>query len=204
MKNKKLLRLDCSSRAHNSYSRKLADHFESCWLQANHGGQVLNKSLIEEDIPHIQQSTIEGFHQHDEMNEATELSNALIAELKEADDILVSSPLYNLNIPSVLKAYVDQVVRHGYTFEVAEGRYKGLLEGKTAYTITTKGNVYKDTPMEQLDYQDPYLKSILEFMGISVKAQFSLEGTQEGIVEQEVFLRETEKIKTEIQKVLNE
>lgn len=135
---KTLLRIDSSSRFAGSHSRQLADSIETAWRSTHPGAKVIFRDLVATHIPHICEDTIEGFHtpehtQDNRLKEATALSNLLISELKEADEILISSPLYNLCTPSRLKAWIDQVVRFGHTFTVDEnGGYRGLLAGKTA------------------------------------------------------------------------
>ncbi|AUP77939.1 FMN-dependent NADH-azoreductase [Flavivirga eckloniae] len=181
---KTLLRIDCSSRTEGSHSRTLANYFEESWKIANPNGTIIYRDLAKQDLPHIQNNTIEGFytpieHMSPEIKEATALSDELIEELKSADDILISSPLYNLNIPSNLKAYLDQVVRIGYTFNINENGYYGLLEEKSAYLVTVKGGVYKGTFMEPYDFQEPYLRAILGHMGIKTQELFSLEGSSD-------------------------
>lgn len=181
---RKLLRIDCSSRIVGSHSRALADYFEKNWKIANHNGDVVYLDLAKKQIPHIQNHTIEGFYSPLEQlslehKKAAALSNKLIEELKFVDDILISSPLYNLNIPSNLKAYLDHVVRVGHTFNINENGYYGLLENKSAFLVTVKGGVYKGTYMEQYDFQEPYLRAILGHMGIKTQEIFSLEGSSD-------------------------
>ncbi|TYA84091.1 FMN-dependent NADH-azoreductase [Seonamhaeicola marinus] len=180
---KTLLRIDSSLRTEGSQSKTLADFFVKQWKEVNPNGNVIHRDLTKQNMPHLSQETVTAFYiPENDISEthktALAFSNALIAELKSADDILISSPLYNLNVPSKLKAYLDHVIRSGVTFKVdTDGSYVGLLKDKSAYAITTKGAVYKGTPMESLDFQEPYLKTILGFLGIELKALFSLEGT---------------------------
>lgn len=179
---KTLIRIDSSSRIKNSHSRELADYFENIWRNNHKEGQVIYRDLAKDRLPHIHNSTIEGFFTPPEnMNpdtlSATALSDELIAELKSADEILISSPLYNLTIPSNLKAYIDHVMRIGHTFDIGKNGSIGLLSGIKAYIITAKGGVMKGTEMEKFDFQEPYLKAILNYMGINVAGLFSLEGT---------------------------
>ena len=179
---KTLLRIDCSSRVQGSHSRALADYFEQKWLEKHRKGKVVYRDLIEKQIPHLHNSTIEGFYTPPEhwspaLSEATAVSDELVQQLKEADELLISSPLYNYNVPSNLKAYLDQVVRIGHTFGINEDGYYGLLEDKTAFVVTAKGEVYKGTDMEPYDFQEPYLVAVLGHMGIKVQQFFSLEGT---------------------------
>ncbi|MEE9362220.1 MAG: NAD(P)H-dependent oxidoreductase [Cellulophaga sp.] len=186
---KTLLRIDCSPRVEGSHSRALANYFEKQWKLANPEGCVVYRDLIKHQPPHIQNDTIEGFYTptdeiSPEILRATALSDELIAELKSVNDILISSPLYNLNVPSNLKAYIDQVTRIGHTFNYNDTGYYGLLEDKAAYIITVKGGIYKNTAMESYDFQEPYLNAILGHMGISVKEIFSLEGTSDKEIRQ--------------------
>lgn len=181
---KTLLRIDASSRIEGSHSRELGDYFERCWRLANLENHVVNRELLASEIPHIHQDTIEGFYTpleyfDDRLRAATALSDELIAELKSADEILITSPLYNLNIPSNLKAYFDQVTRVGHTFMVTESGYQGMLHGKRAYVITAKGGNYKGTELEKYDFQGPYLRAILGHMGISVDRIIDLEGSSD-------------------------
>ena len=191
---KTLLRIDCSSRTTGSHSRLLADYFENNWKKVYPKGDVIYRDLTKQQIPHIQNKTIEGFYTSPEQmtpetRDATALSDELIAELKSANEILISSPLYNLNIPSNLKAYLDQVVRIGFTFNINENGYYGLLNNKKSHLITVKGGVFKGTPMEQYDFQEPYLQAILGHMGIKTQQLFSLEGSSDSkILEQNKLL----------------
>lgn len=200
---KTLLRIDASIRTKGSHSRALADFFVTHCKNTNLGGRVVYRDITKQEIPHLQNKTVETFytpedHYSEENKKAIALSDELIAELKAADQILISSPLYNLNVPSTLKAYFDHVIRSGVTFKVAEdGSYHGLLSNEATYVITTKGSTYKGTPMEALDYQTPYLKTIFGFIGIELKAIFPLESTaHEEILEQNKKLLELEILKT--------
>ncbi|UII20106.1 FMN-dependent NADH-azoreductase [Fulvivirga ligni] len=179
---KTLLRIDCSARTEGSHSRSLADYFEENWRAVNPEAKVKYRDLAMQSLPHIQNKTIEGFftpqeYMTAELRDALALSDELIEELVTADEVLISSPLYNLNVPSCLKAYLDQVVRIGRTFGMNEKGYYGLLNDKTAHVVTVKGGAYRGTPMEQLDFQEQYLQVILRHMGIVEQNHFSLEGT---------------------------
>ena len=180
-----LLRIDASSRKVDSYSRKLADYIEAKWRSKYPTGRVIYRDLVENNIPHIHNDTIAGFYtpvekMTKEALQATALSDELIEELKQADELMISSPLYNLTVPSNLKAYIDQVTRVGHTFGTNDdGSFYGLLKGKNAYLALVKGGSYKGTPMEAYDFQGPYLKAILGHMGIAVESIFSLEGTSQ-------------------------
>lgn len=102
------------------------------------------------------------------------LSDTLIDELKRADHLVIGSPLYNLTLPSTLKAYFDHVVRSEHTFEVRQGQYRGLLTGTEATLITARGG--QSSPESMDDFQTTYLRKILAFIGIDSSEVVALEG----------------------------
>ena len=97
---------------------------------------------------------------------AQSLSDTLIAELKAADTIVIGAPMYNFGIPSTLKAWFDYVLRAGITFRYTETGPVGLLEGKRAIVIESRGGFYSEGATKALDSQEPHLKTLLGFIGI--------------------------------------
>jgi FMN-dependent NADH-azoreductase len=91
-------------------------------------------------------------------------SDALIAELKQADTLVLGLPMYNFGVPSQLKAYFDHVARAGVTFTYTEKGPVGLLTGKQAYVFAARGGLYQGTPR---DTQTPYVREFLGFLGIT-------------------------------------
>jgi len=91
-----------------------------------------------------------------------------IRHLKKADKLLVSSPMWNFTLPYRLKHYIDVVVQPGETFRYTpEGKIQGLLAGKPCMLILARGGRYgPGTPAAAMDFQLPYLKTILGFIGI--------------------------------------
>ena len=91
----------------------------------------------------------------------------MIEELFAADEVVIGAPMYNFSVPAALKAWIDQVVRAGRTFTYPG--YEGLLKGKKATVITTRGGAGYGAgeAMAQLDAEVPYLKLILGFIGIT-------------------------------------
>ena len=169
---KTLLRIDASTRINGSNTRLLADYFQTKWLSHNPESKVIHRCLASDPIPHIANETIQAFHHADQTSSDKTLSDTLIDELKSADHLLIGSPLYNLTLPSTLKAYFDHVVRAGLTFEVRQGEYHGLLKGKAATLITARGS--KSSPTD--DFQTTYLRKILAFIGIEPVDAVALEG----------------------------
>ena len=92
-----------------------------------------------------------------------DFSDALIAELRAADVIVLGVPMYNFGVPSTLKAYFDHVARAGVTFAYTASGPVGLLTGKQAYVFTARGGLYAGTPR---DTQTGYVRDFLSFLGI--------------------------------------
>ena len=173
---KTLLRIDSSIRKNGSHSRALADHFQARWCEAHPSGQVRIRDLADDPVPHLTDAALAAFHGASVGNaNAAALSDTLIAELKTADELLIASPLYNFNLPSTLKAYIDHVVRFGHTFDQPAGNYRGLLNGKRACVITTRGGTRPSGAED--DFQGTYLKTALNFIGIEQVDIIAVEGT---------------------------
>ena len=90
-------------------------------------------------------------------------SDALIAELRAADVLVIGLPMYNFGVPSTLKAYFDHIARAGETFRYTETGPVGLLTGKKAYVVATRGGRHAGTPR---DLQSAYVRQFLGFIGI--------------------------------------
>ncbi|MDX3774006.1 NAD(P)H-dependent oxidoreductase [Chromatiaceae bacterium AAb-1] len=172
---KTLLRIDTSIRLTDSNTRELSGYFEQAWLQANPDGKVIRRCLATSPVPHLSQEIYEAFQASGGRADASAISDTLIEEIKLADHIVIGSPLYNFSLPSSLKAYFDYIVRSGLTFEVRQGHYQGLLNGKRATLVTARGGF--SSPDDADDFQSDYLRKILAFIGITHVNTVKLEGT---------------------------
>ncbi|HHF2975410.1 TPA: FMN-dependent NADH-azoreductase [Vibrio diabolicus] len=99
-----------------------------------------------------------------EQQAVVELSDTLIEEVKAADTLVVAAPMYNFTIPTQLKNWIDLIARAGVTFKYTENGVQGLIEGKKAIVITTRGGIHKDSPTDNVT---PYLRTVLGFVGIT-------------------------------------
>jgi len=166
-----LLRIDVSPRGDYSVSKKLADAATAAWLAKNPTGTVTTRDLSKGgplpfvDLPWITAAYSAPDSHSQEQKAAIAVSNELIAELKSADTILISSPLYNFTLPAALKAWVDHIVRFNVTFGP---NYVGLVTGKKAFVIVASAGSYEPgSHAEGMNYFTPYMKFILGFVGLS-------------------------------------
>lgn len=91
-------------------------------------------------------------------------SDALVAELQQADVVVIGAPIYNFGVPAALKAWVDMIARARLTFRYTDNGPEGLLQGKKAYVVVASGGVPVDSAV---DFATPYLRQALRFVGIT-------------------------------------
>jgi FMN-dependent NADH-azoreductase len=168
----KLLRIDSSTRL-SSVTRQLTGHFAEAWQHEHPEGTVIERDLGTTSLPHITDGWVQAVHSNQatltpEQERVLQVSDALIEELVEADAIVIGAPMYNFAISAPLKAWIDQVVRAGKTVLFTAAGPQGVLQGKKVYVITSRGGTYRPgTPTERFDYQEPYLRHVLAFIGLT-------------------------------------
>jgi FMN-dependent NADH-azoreductase len=167
----KLLQIDSSARA-SSVTRRLTAKFAEEWKKNHLDGEVIHRDLSVMAFPLITDdwsaTQIEDSKLTPTQRSYLSMSDELIEELKAADTIVIGAPMYNFSIPSSLKAWIDQVVRIGKTRSYGPNGGEGLLKRKKVSVITSRGGAYeKGTAMEDFDFQEPYLRHILGFIGLT-------------------------------------
>jgi len=166
---KTLLQLNTSLFSTGGQSSQLADQFVAAWRANNADSQVIVRDLASDPLPHLDAARFLSFIAKPEERTAQQQSvvaesDALIDELRQAEIIVLGLPMYNFGIPSTLKAYFDHIARAGVTFRYTANGPEGLIRGKKAYIFAARGGLYAGTP---LDSQTAYVRTFLEFIGIS-------------------------------------
>ncbi|KZY32156.1 FMN-dependent NADH-azoreductase [Roseovarius sp. HI0049] len=160
-----ILHIDASARHDGSVTRDL-----SARVVANHpDARVITRDVADTPLPHVTEEWITAnFTPADSRTPAQQAvlaqSDALVAELKEADTIVIGLPVYNFSVPASLKAWIDLVARVGLTFKYTEEGPAGLLTGKRVIVALASGGTQAGS---EIDHATPYLKFILGFMGIT-------------------------------------
>jgi FMN-dependent NADH-azoreductase len=170
-----LLHISVSPRGKDSISRRLGDAAVEAWKVKNPGGRVIERDLARTPLTFVDVDWIAGafsppeYHTENHKT-ALALSNELVSELLESDEIILATPMFNFAVPAALKAWIDHVVRAGKTFRYkADGTPEGLLAGqnkKVLMIIASGGSYPEGSPMAALNYEIPYLRFILAYMGI--------------------------------------
>ena len=163
-----LLIVEASPRGKNSVSHHLTGEFLKRWRERVQGDKITYRNLNEVSIPYITSSWLSAYftppeHHTDDMKHVLFQSDLFTKELLEADHLVISTPVYNYNVPAVLKSWIDNIVRKGVTLGF-DG--KGLIENKTATIIVASGGDYSEgSPIQNRDIAQQYLVMILKILG---------------------------------------
>lgn len=183
-----LLALFASPRGDRSYSTTVAAAFLDAHAAAKPDVHIHRKSLFDEPLMPFDgfalQAKYRVLHGESHSPEEADAWNdvaALARQFRDADRIVIASPMWNFSIPYRLKQYLDVIVQPGLTFEVTpEGNYRGLCRAK-ALLILARGGAYPaGTPAEAWDHQTGYLRFILGFVGVSEVEVIHVEPTLAG------------------------
>jgi FMN-dependent NADH-azoreductase len=176
-------------------SRGLAERFVKAWTTNHPGGRVVQRDLMKTDLPFVTLPWLGAYFtpsdQHTpEMKDLLRLSDELVAEILAADHIAIGTPVYNYNVPAVLKAYIDHIVRKGLTLGFSG---EGLVHGKKATILMASGGVYTEgSPIADRDIATAYLRLILKVIGIedvTVVAGGNAKAVDMGQITREAFLQ---------------
>jgi FMN-dependent NADH-azoreductase len=169
MKTNSLLVINSSAAREGSVSRELVEFAVDRLTQESPEATVIRRDLGASPVPHLEVATLNGVRgtpATSAEHEARALSDALIAELRAADTIVIGAPMYNFGVTTGLRAWFDHVLRAGETFSYSAEGPRGLLGDKRVIVIETRGGLYSEGPASALDFQEPYLRHLLGFMGL--------------------------------------
>jgi FMN-dependent NADH-azoreductase len=150
----------------NNLTRQLADRLKAM----DPALEIKVRDIGADPVPHLVAETvgaIRGVADTDAARATLALSDRLIDEVREADLIVIGSPMYNFGISSTLKAWFDHVLRAGITFSYSETGPQGLMTGKKAVVVEARAGFYSEGPAAGMDSQEPHLRTLLGFMGIT-------------------------------------
>ena len=164
-----ILVIDSAVSGETSVSKALVQEAVVALTDGN-AARVIRRDLGRSPIPHLERSTLAGVRgepKTDIEKTTRALSDELIAELRAADTIVIGAPMYNFSVSTGLRAWFDYVLRAGETFRYTEAGPQGLLPNKRVIVIESRGGLYSEGPAQTLDFQEPYLRHLLGFMGLT-------------------------------------
>ena len=178
-----ILHLTSSPRGDASYSNRVAAQVIAELQRRAPGSTVATRDLARDPLPHIDDDFVVATRSATgPQTEAQRLrlaqSDALVDELLAADMVVIAAPMINFTIPSNLKTWIDYVARAGRTFSYSDKGPQGLVTDKQVILVVARGGVYSDKPA--FDFQVPYLKNVLGFLGMTDVEVLDVEGTAFG------------------------
>jgi FMN-dependent NADH-azoreductase len=165
-----ILVLNSSAAREGSVSRLLVQDAVSRLQKADPGATIVYRDLGAAPMPHLTSDTLSGVRgapSTEPEHAARALSDELIAELRAADIVVIGAPMYNFGVSTVLRSWFDYVLRAGETFSYSEAGPQGLLGGKRVIVVESRGGLYSEGPAKAIDFQEPYLRHLFGFIGIT-------------------------------------
>lgn len=179
-----LLHIEVSPSGENSVSRTVSAEFLAAWKEKNPTGAVISRDLNANPVPHLDADAIfagymaEG-DRSSEMAKKFNFRQELVKEITGVTDILISTPMWNWSVPSVLKAYIDQIIIPG----TLDGSGADGLKGKKVTIVIAHGGSYAPgAPRHGWDYATGYLKLVANALGATDVEVIIAELTLAGVV----------------------
>jgi FMN-dependent NADH-azoreductase len=182
-----LLQIEVSPSGDESVSRTISKEYVSVWQQAHPDGQVILRDLDADPVPHLDAEGIFAIYTPEEarsegMVRKLAYRDSLIDEITSVDEVLISSPMWNFSVPSVLKAYIDQIIGTG-RIDTSAGT--GLVGKKVTFVVAQGGSYKEGAPRHGWDYQVDYLDLVARALGATdievLHADFTLAGVAPGM-----------------------
>jgi FMN-dependent NADH-azoreductase len=167
----------------NSQTRHLAESFIEAWQTVHPSGVIETLDLSKIELPPMDETMVsvvfdlESKAPPEEVARRRRTLDRLVAQFISADAYLIVTPMWNFGLPYTLKHYFDLVIRPGWTFNIGADGPVGLLEGRSAYAVVTRGFDYgPDSPHPEYNHLEPHLRTLLGFMGIRDLSVVAAEG----------------------------
>ena len=164
-----ILQINSSARTHGAYSTQLANQLSAALLAKHPEATLSVRDLAVTPHPVLDEAALHALftkpaERTAEQAQRVALDDVLIAEVQQADVLVLGAPMYNFGVSSQLKNWIDAISRAQVTFRYTAHGPEGLLTGKKVYVVLTRGGLYRNTPN---DTQMPYLKSFFAFLGMT-------------------------------------
>lgn len=179
-----ILYVSSSPRGSESYSNRVAESVVRELREGHPDAHVVLRDLANHPLPHIDEDFVAATRGAGPRNERQAAllrqSDSVVDELLAADVLVIAVPMINFGVPSTLKAWFDTIARPGRTFSYSGAGPKGLVTGKRVIIVSATGGIYSAGQGAALDFQLPWLRSMLGFLGMTDVEVIRIEGTAFG------------------------
>jgi FMN-dependent NADH-azoreductase len=181
----KLLHVDSSILGQGSVSRTLSAEIVAAQRASHSGIEVTYRDLATDPVDHLtglHLAALQGAVPADPaVQRDVAAGRAALDEFLAADIVVVGAPMYNLGIPSQLKAWIDRIAVAGKTFRYTSEGPEGLAGGKKVIVASSRGGLYgPSTPAAAMEHQESYLHAMFGFFGITEITFVRAEGVARG------------------------
>jgi FMN-dependent NADH-azoreductase len=166
-----------------SFSLRVGEEFFNSYMGANPEDEVIKIDLYNTEIPEVDFDLLQAIENLRKGISPAQLSEQLRNKLTvydqfteqfvKADKYIFVTPMWNLGLPARVKAYIDTVCVAGKTFKYTEKGPQGLLENKKCLHVHASGGYHSKDPH---NHADPFLKDIMQFMGVKDYKALVIEG----------------------------
>jgi FMN-dependent NADH-azoreductase len=175
-----ILHIDCSPRQ-ESHSRQLSAAIVERLLEVAPAASISRRDFGTDPLPHAAPDYATTLSSPATLaaplRGALDLSETLIQEVEAADVIVIGTPMHNLTVPSVLKAWIDQILRAGRTFMSTPTGKTGMLRDRPVFVGVASGGVFTGNKANQPDFLTPYLTAVLGSIGLKTMQFLPLQAT---------------------------
>ncbi len=149
-----ILHLDSSITGEHSASRAISAAAVRALTNADPAPRVTYRDLVAEPLGHLTLADLGAAEARAELD-----------AFHAADVVVIGAGMYNLSLPSQLKAWIDRIMVAGETFRYTETGPVGLAGGKRVIVALARGGLY--SPARAVEHAERYLRDVLAFIGIT-------------------------------------
>jgi FMN-dependent NADH-azoreductase len=180
-----ILNVLCSPRGAGAGSRRFSHHLLDRLRALHPDAQVVTRDLAERPPPAVDAAFSHAILAPPEADHpALAESEVLIRELEASTILVIATPMHNFSVPSVLKAWIDQIVRIHRTFASTPAGKIGKLPDRPVYVVVASGGWFTQASPAgvpaQPDFLLPYLREVLATIGLRTVHFITLEGMARG------------------------
>src|ERR1700761_6193609 len=175
-----ILHIDCSPRP-ESQSRQLSAAIVKKILEIAPDASICRRDFAASPLPHASPDYAMTLSSPATLaaplKGSLELSEALIQEVEASDVVVIGTPMNNLTVPSVFKAWIDQILRAGRTFVSTPAGKVGMLPDRPVFIGIASGGVFSGERANQPDFLTPYVSVVFGSIGLKNVQFFSVQAT---------------------------
>lgn len=165
-----MLVVDCCIRGEESATRKYyRAYLEKAGIPAE---EIMVLDLSREEVASLD---ADGLKRRDDLCARKAFDDAMFAfarQFRDAEEILIAAPFWDLSFPALLKSYLEQVCVTGLTFGYAEdGACVGYCRAKRLLYFSTCGGFFGE---RNLGFE--YVKALAAMLGIETCVPYIAEG----------------------------